>query len=221
MNLNTKIILIYSIIACLLLYVTENIFHPSYLVQMIQKILSFIIIPIFLWKYLKERFWRFWKINKKSFIYWISLWLFWAFVIFVTYFFLKDSIEWWAINESLAIRWVNSQTFIFVFLYIMFWNSLVEEYFFRWVIFNFLFNYSKILAYILSSLLFALYHFAIFWTWFHWYILLLALFWLFAWWLFFAWLYKKTDWIWWAWIFHILVDLVILILWYIELFKIA
>jgi membrane protease YdiL (CAAX protease family) len=185
---------------------------------MLQKILLFVIIPLILTKYLKCKVWSFWKIQKSSFIYGISFWLLWAFVIWITYFLLNEYIDWEAIKESISNRWVNQTTFIFIFVYIMFWNSLVEEFFFRWVIFNNLINYSKKIAYFLSSILFALYHITIFWTWFEGSILLLALFWLFLWAMFFAWLFEKTKWIWWAWIFHIIADLVILIIWYIEIF---
>lgn len=219
MTLSTKILFIYSIIACFLLYITENIFQPTYFIQMLQKIISFIVFPILIAKYFSENIWKFWKIQKYSFLYWISFWLLWAFLISLTYFFLKDFIEWEAIKQSINSRWVNSTTFIFIFTYIMFWNSLIEEFFFRWVVFESLKKYSNIFAYIFSSLLFSLYHFAIFWAWFHWYILVLAFFWLFWWGLFFAWLYTKTKGIWSAYIFHIIADLVILIIWYNQLFS--
>lgn len=219
MQKKLKIILFYSIVACLLLYITENIFHPTYFIQMLQKILSFILIPILLGKYLWLSFWKFWRINKLSFLYWLWFWLFWALVIILSYYFLSNTIEWDAILLSLTERWVNQTTFIFIFLYIMLGNSLVEEYFFRWIVFRTLLNTHKTFAYILSSWMFALYHFAIFGTWFHGYILWLALFWLFVWWLFFGWLYQKTKWIWAAWIFHILVDFVILVIWYFKFFS--
>ncbi len=61
----------------------------------------------------------------------------------------------------------------------MFGNSLIEEYFFRGVIFRSLFERLPVFAYIISSLLFSLYHLAIFGTWFSGYILFLALFGLF------------------------------------------
>ena len=214
-----KIILIYSVIACILLYITENIFHPTYIIQMIQKIISFIILPVILGKYLWITFWKFWSIQKSSVLYWLWFWILWATVIWLTYYFLNEVIEWQAIRESLDVRWITSTTFLFIFIYIMFWNSLLEEYFFRWIIFRSLMKYSKKFAYIISSIMFTLYHFTIFWTRFHSYILWLALFWLFIWGLFFAWLYEKTKWIWWAWIFHIIADLVILIIWYIEFFS--
>jgi uncharacterized protein len=219
MNKSIKIILAYSIIACTLLYITENIYTPHYLVIMTQKILSFIVIPIILWYYLKHSFWKFWKINKSSFLYWIWFWIFWATVIAIAYYFLRDLIDWQAINESLNNRWVTKATFIFIFIYIMFWNSLLEEYFFRWVIFHSLLEHSKKLAYFASSILFALYHMAIFATWFSWWIMWLAIFWLFLWAMFFAWLYQKTKWIWAAWIFHIIADAIILVIGYVELFN--
>jgi len=219
MKLTPKIIIIYSLIMLIALYITENIFHPLYAIQMIQKILSFVIIPIIIWYILKSPFGRFWKVTKQSFIYGLSLWILWWLAIFIAYYLLKDVIEWTAIQESMTSRWINETTFILVFLYIMFWNSLVEEYFFRWIIFNTLKDNHKLSAYLLSSIAFSLYHITIFQTWFHWYILLIALVWLFLWWLFFAWLYKKTSWIWGAWIFHILADAVILVIWYYTFFS--
>lgn len=212
----STILLLYWIIVCILLYITENIFHPNYFIQMFQKILSFIIIPIILAKY----FWfKIWKIKKLDFKYWLWLWFLSVFIISISYYFLGNLISWSDISESLTIRGVTSNTFIFIFLYIMFWNSLIEEYFFRWIIFNLFQKSHNFFAYLISSLMFALYHFAIFWAWFQWIILILAVFGLFIWWLFFAWLYEKTKWIWAAWIFHICADSIILVIWYIELFS--
>lgn len=219
MKLTPKIIISYALIACIALYITENIFHPSYLIQLIQKVLSFVIIPIIIWYLFKSSFGRFGKITKQSFTYWLWLGVLWWLSIFIAYYLLKDVIEWWAIQESMTRRGINETTFVLVFTYIMFWNSLVEEYFFRWIIFNALKDNYKVSAYLLSSIAFSLYHITIFQTWFHGYILLIALFWLFLWGLFFAWLYKKTSWIWWAWIFHIIADLVILVIWYYTFFK--
>ncbi len=216
MNKN-KIIIIYSLVVCILLYLVENVFHPTYIIQMIQKIVSFVLIPVIFHRFFSK--WKFWKINKKSFSYWINLWLLWALIISITYLLLQNYIDWNAINASLESRGVTITTFIFIFSYIMFWNSLVEEYFFRWVVFNSLEQNTPKFAYIYSSILFSLYHITLFWTRFKWAILWLALFWLFMGALFFAWLYKKTKWIWWAWIFHILADLSILVIGYIELFK--
>jgi membrane protease YdiL (CAAX protease family) len=218
-NKLSLIIIVYSIFASVFLYITENIYHPSYIILVIQKILLFIFVPLSIWYYFKTHIWKFGKISKQSLLFWTIFWILWALIIFGTYFLLKDYIDWELIKNSLEVRWINSTTFIFVFIYVMFWNSLIEEYFFRWFIFHSLVAKNKIFAYIFSSLLFALYHLAIFWTRFSWYLIFLALLWLFIWALFFAWLYQKTKWIWWAYIFHIIVDLVIVIIWYVELFN--
>lgn len=46
MKINSTHILIYSLFACIALYITENIYHPAYLVQLFQKVATFFIIPI-------------------------------------------------------------------------------------------------------------------------------------------------------------------------------
>lgn len=219
MKLSPKIIISYSIIVLIALYITENIFHPLYAIQMTQKVLSFVVMPIIIGYFFKTQFWKFWKFTKQSFVYGLWLWLLWWIIIFISYYLLKDLIEWNSIQKSITERGVTKATFILVFSYIMFWNSLVEEYFFRGIIFNTLKDNYKISAYLLSSLAFSLYHITIFWTWFHGYILIIALVWLFLWWLFFAWLYKKTSWVWWARFFHIIADAVILVIWYYTFFR--
>ncbi len=219
-NLKTSLVVIfYSIFASLFLYIVENIFHPKYLFIIIQKILFFIVLPLVIGFIFKTKIWIFWKINKKSLIYWSIFWVIWSILVFLAYYFLRDYISWDDIKNSLAVRWINSLTFIFAFIYVMFWNSLIEEFFFRWFIFHFLVEKYKYFAYFFSAILFALYHMAIFWDWFNIYLMIVAIFGLFLGWIFFSWLYKKTSWIWWAWIFHILVDLVIVIIWYFELFR--
>ena len=211
-------IFIYSLIVCMALYITENIYHPVYLVQMIQKIVTFFVIPVIVGYFGKQWIGKFGKIWRTSFIYGVGFWLLSALIISITYYLLQDVIDWNAIRSSIDVRWVNESTFLFAFLYIMFGNSLIEEYFFRWVVFRVLFERSYILAYSISALMFSLYHITIFGTWFSGYILFLAIFWLFIGGIFFAWLYRKTGDVWWAWIFHIFADLAILVIGYIELF---
>lgn len=73
-------------------------------------------------------------------------------------------------------RGITETTFLIVFLYIMFGNSLLEEYFFRGIVHDNMSNISRVGAYILSALMFSLYHITIFGTWFSGWILGLALF---------------------------------------------
>lgn len=219
MTLTHKHILTYSILVCIALYITENIYHPVYIVQMLQKVICFLCIPLVANYCFWQEVGKFGRIEKSSVLYGIWFWLFSAVVIGLAYYFLRESIDWDSIRSSISDRGVNEVTFLLVFGYIMFGNSLIEEYFFRGVVFRSLLSQSKNLAYIVSALMFSLYHIAIFWTWFSGYILALALLGLFLGWLFFAWLYQKTRWIWGAWIFHIFADLAILIIGYIELFS--
>lgn len=108
-------------------------------------------------------------------MYGIGFGIFSAFVIGATYFLLRGAIDWQAIHTSMEARHITETTFILVFLYIMLGNSLLEEYFFRGVVFRHLLGYSTSVAYIVSSLMFSLYHMTIFQSWFTGYILALAL----------------------------------------------
>jgi len=214
----SHIILIYSLIVCVLLYITENIYHPVYTIQMLQKVVSFLVMPLilgYIWKY---RVGRAGKMGRTSVIYGVSLGLVSMVVIGVTYMLLSDMLDWSAIGASMEARGITETTFILVFIYIMFGNSLLEEYFFRGIVHYNMLGISRVGAYVLSALMFSLYHITIFGTWFSGWILGLALFWLIAWWVFFSWLYQKTWGIWSAWIFHIFADLMILIIGYREFF---
>ncbi len=212
------LIFVYALIVCVLLFLVENVYHPVYSIQIIQKLLTFIVIPVIAGYFLRRTLGKFWKFGKDALVYGIGFWLLSICIISTTYYLLADVIEWEAISKSLSNRWVNESTFLLAFAYVMFGNSLVEEYFFRWVVFRILLEKSSIIAYTVSSVMFSLYHIPIFWTWFSGYVLVLALSGLFVWWLFFAWLYRKTGGIWGAWIFHIFADLAIVAIGYKELF---
>lgn len=212
-------ILFYAFIVTVALYLVENFYHPVYILQMTQKILTFVLIPLSLWNLWKTQIGKFGRIGKGSAKYGIGFGILSVCIISIAYYFLRDTIDWRAIQTSANARGVNETTFLVAFAYIMFGNSLVEEYFFRGVIFRNALDISSIFAYILSALMFSLYHITIFGTWFSGFVLWLALFGLFVGGLFFAWLYKKTGGIWWAWIFHIFADLTILVIGYVEIFS--
>ena len=128
---HSRIILIYSLIACVLLYLIENVYHPVYLAQMLQKIVLFVGIPPFLGYIWKREVGRAGKMNLLSIKYGVSLGLLSMVIIGVTYSLLRDMIDWTAIRESMEARHIDETTFVFVFAYIMFGNSWIEEYFFR------------------------------------------------------------------------------------------
>ncbi len=212
-------VLIYAFIATFALYLVENFYHPVFILQMTQKILTFVLIPTLVWYIWKTQVGKFGRIGKGSMKYGIGFGILSVFIITSAYYFLRETIDWQAIQISANARGVNETTFLLAFAYIMFGNSLVEEYFFRGVVFRNAWDMSAIFAYILSALMFSLYHITIFGTWFSGFVLWLALFGLFVGGLFFAWLYKKTGGIWWAWIFHIFADLTILWIGYVEIFS--
>ena len=164
-------ILSYALLATVALYLAENIFHPTYGFQMMQKIALFLLIPVGLGYFFREKLGVFGRWTKDSWIYGMGFWLLSVWIISITYFLLRESIDWQAIHESMEARHITESTFILVFAYIMFGNSLLEEYFFRWVIFQNMRKYSRLWAYIGSALMFSLYHMTIFRTWFAWYIL--------------------------------------------------
>lgn len=142
---------------------------------MMQKVLSFFILPLILAYILKQKVGRAGKVNRLSILYGVSLGLLSMILIGVTYILLRDMIDWSAIRMSMESRGITEATFVIVFLYIIFGNSLLEEYFFRGIVHYNMSSISREGAYILSALMFSLYHITIFGTWFSGWILGLAL----------------------------------------------
>jgi uncharacterized protein len=219
MTLSRIHILSYAFIVCICLYITENIYHPVYLVSLLQKVWSFVLLPILMGYIWTQQITKMGAMNKSSVIYGIGFGILSMIVITITYLLLRDIIDWSAIRSSMESRHITESTFILVFLYIMFGNSFIEEYFFRGQVFYNLASSTRLWAYVTSALMFSLYHITIFGTWFSGWILILALFGLICGGVFFAWLYEQTRGIWWAWIFHIFADFAILAIWYIEFFS--
>lgn len=214
MKISAIYIIGYTFFATIGLYLIESFIHPTYGYLLLFKVALFLLIPLGFWYFLKCKVGKFWTWNRDTWKFGIGFGLLSMFIIGVTYYFLRESIDWQAIGASMSARHINKATFLFVFLYIMFGNSLLEEYFFRGIVFKQMLSLSKVGAYILSALMFSLYHMTIFQTWFTGWILALALFGLFMGGIFFAWLYEKTGGIWSAWTFHIFADFSILIIGY-------
>jgi len=208
------LILAYTIFVTIILYWVENIYHPSYGIQMIQKIVSFFVLPMGIAYWLRVDIGSAWYLSRQGIWYGVGFGLFSMILIALTAWILRGSIDWDAIHASMEARHITKSTFLLVFLYIMFGNSLIEEYFFRWIVQRQMAFHSRPGSYMLSASMFSLYHVTIFGTWFSGWILCLALFWLFSGGLFFSWLYEKTGGIWSAWVFHILADSMILLIGY-------
>lgn len=207
-----------SLTACLILYLVEQVLAVDYVTKTIAKLILFIAIPL-IYMILVE------KINIKealnlrrveaatlkpglilgsvSFI-----------VILIAYFVLREYIDFNGIAQELQSKSkINPSNFIYIGIYITFGNSFLEEFFFRGFIFLNLFNQgSKRFAYIYSSVLFGVYHIAIFKTWFSPPLVILALLGLVSIGLIFNWLDTKTGNFINSWIVHILADSAIIII---------
>jgi membrane protease YdiL (CAAX protease family) len=137
-------IISYAFVVCILLYITENMYHPVYLVSLLQKVSSFVLIPILIGYIYKHQITKIGEMSRTSIIYGVSLGLVSMVVIGVTYILLRDMIDWSAIRASMESRHITESTFVLVFLYIMFGNSFIEEYFFRGVVFYQLVSHTRI-----------------------------------------------------------------------------
>lgn len=132
------------------------------------------------------------------------------FILMGTYFVLKDFIDFDTIGDNLAEKNITKDTFLFIGAFVIFGNSFFEETFFRGFIFKNLQQEHRRFAYIFSSFLFALYHTAIFLTWFSIGLFLLALFGLFSIGLIFNWLNENSGNIYHSWLVHMIADAAII-----------
>lgn len=181
MDKKFKYVLITSLIACVLLYYVEQVIEVNYLAKTFIKIILFTIIPyIYVRLYKNSTFksvFNLKKMDKEQLKLGIILGIMSFSIIMITYFILKNVIDLEGIAQDLQRKSkVTPANFIFVELYITFGNSFLEEFFFRGFIFLNLYELKfKKTAYVYSSLLFALYHIAIFKSWFNIWLILLAL----------------------------------------------
>lgn len=179
--MNKKYIITTTLISCIALYFIEQVLSVNYAVKTVSKILLFTLIPYFyisLKKTTIKEALNFKNINKQHLKYGFFLGIFCFFTIIVTYYILKNVINFETISYEMQNKSkITPTNFILVGTYVTFGNSFLEEFFFRGFVFLNLYEigYRK-LAYIFSSLAFGLYHIAIFKNWFSLPLTLLALF---------------------------------------------
>lgn len=175
-----RFVMISAVLASLLLFLIEQVWNWDYIYKTGVKWVLFIGLPVlFILKIkrstLKE------SLNLKHLrlkdlsigfllgsICFVIVWL--AFLI------TKSFINLDGIIADLIDQGINAKNFIFIGLYISFFNALLEEFFFRGYVFLNLYPERPKLAYWFSSVLFGLYHVGIFFTWFNPYVMALALF---------------------------------------------
>lgn len=216
--MNKKYFIIWvSIVACFLMFLIEQVFEVPYLVKTISKIILFISIPIYYIKRVEDNNLRDGfnlKVDKQrlrlGFLFGVISFL----VIILAFYLCRELIDLNHIASEMREKAnITPSIFVFVAIYVVFGNSLLEEFFFRGFIFLNLYRKGyRFLAYIFSSFLFALYHIAIFATWFSLPILLLCLFGLVSVGFIFNWLNTKSDNFLNSWIVHIFADIAIIII---------
>ncbi len=223
--MNKKYIIISSLATCIILYFVEQVIGANYVVKTLAKVILFTLIPYLYVKIIKKSTvaveLNFKKLDKKhlklGFLLGISSFL----IILVAYLLLGQYIDFSRIASELQNKSkITPTSFIFVGLYIIFGNSFLEEIFFRGFIFLSLYELkSKRLAYVYSSVLFGLYHIAIFKTWFNLGLIALALFGLVVVGFLFNWIDTKSENFINSWIVHILADSAIILIGF-RMFKI-
>jgi len=213
-----KYIIVSSLLACICLYFIEQVLSVNYLAKTVSKLLFFIIVPIVYINLAKKSDVKtelnLRKLDSKNFKLGFLFGGAAFIIIFIGYFIFGSFIDFNSIATELTSKSkITPANFIFIGLYITFGNSFLEEFFFRGFIFLNLYNSGhKKLAYIFSSLLFAVYHMGIFKNWFNIWLILLCLVGLFTVGIVFDWLNTKSKNFINSWLVHILADSAIIII---------
>lgn len=213
-NIKSLINLILLSIICIgFMAFVDGIINPGYIFKSGIKISLFWTIPLictFFDKNIKLN--TLFKIHsKKQLISSILLGLGVYAIILGAYFVLRNFIDLGNIKDIIEKNLnVNKNNFVFVALYISFINSLLEEFFFRGLIFL---NLKKIsssgFAYIYSAFAFSVYHIAIMTNWFSPYLFILAMAGLFVGGLIFNYLNDKSENIYNSWLVHMFANFAI------------
>lgn len=213
-----KYIIISSLISCIGLYFIEQVLGANYALKTISKLILFIIIPYIYIKFIDasniKTSLNLRNLDKKRLKLGILFGLASFLIILISYILLKEVIDLKKIAEELQNRSrITPVNFIFVGIYITLINSFLEEFFFRGFIFLNLYNLGKgKLAYLYSSLLFGLYHIAIFKTWFNIWLILLCLLGLIVVGFIFNWLNTRSKNFINSWLVHIFADSAIILI---------
>ena len=206
-------IMVITILSIILMFIVDYFIQPGYLIKSMFKIILFLTIPLIFVKVgrsisIKDYF----KISsKKQLLISLGLGIGVYIIILGAYFILKSFINLDNIQDILLERLnVDKDNFIFVALYISFFNSLLEEFFFRGFIFLSLLKTSgRYKAYIISAFAFAIYHVAIMVGWFNIALFLVALSGLFIGALIFNYLNEKNNNIYNSWLVHMFANFAI------------
>ncbi|MCG7334887.1 CPBP family glutamic-type intramembrane protease [Sporosarcina sp. ACRSM] len=150
----------------------EQVLEVTYLLKTVAKATLFLLVPFILFRKTGFPFFRLRQTDRKSMNIAIVFGIAIMGTILATFILLQPFIDIDALVDDLADAGVTSIVFPFVAFYILFGNSLLEEFFFRGLLPSFLDR--PLLRLLLPSFFFAIYHIAIFLPWFSTPILLLA-----------------------------------------------
>lgn len=158
------------LIGTIIMTFVEGSLQPIYVYKSLIKIIVFLSL-ILLYCFINKDFSYFdiFKIKSKSdFFRSIFLGVFIYIFILTSYLLTKNYINFSEISSSLMSKEnISAKNFIFVAIYISFFNSLFEEMFFRGLAFIQLNKFSSLkFSYLFSSITFALYHVFIMGSWF-------------------------------------------------------
>lgn len=156
-------IIILIILSCIIMAVIEALIEPIYAVKSASKAVIFLVMPLIIMKLLNIKiFGSAFVLDRKSVLKLLALGLSIYLLIMGGYALTKNLFDYSSLVESLSKdQKVDGGSFIWVAMYISFFNSFLEEFLFRQVAFIRLSEFtSKKSAYIFSSLMFAVYHVA-------------------------------------------------------------
>lgn len=213
-----KYILVSSLIACIVLYIIEQYLGVNYAVKTISKLVLFVLVPYAYIKFIAKSDVKtelnLRNLDKKrlklGFIFGLASFL----IVLAAFFVFQGAIDLKSIASELQTKSkITPANFLLVGFYVTFGNSFLEEFFFRGFIFLNLYNLKKQrLGYIYSSVLFGLYHIAIFKTWFSPSIILLCLLGLITVGFLFNWLNTKSQNLINSWLVHIFADTAVILI---------
>ncbi|HHT51536.1 MAG TPA: CPBP family intramembrane metalloprotease [Eubacteriaceae bacterium] len=207
---NTFFIVTIVIFGCIIMGWVDSVLSPNYRTKSIIKLFTFLLLPIgfIIIKKditLKDLF----KIDKRSIKSSLILGVGVYFLIVFGYLLLQPLFDFSNITGALENNiGVNKNNFIYVAFYISFFNSLLEEFFFRGFAYLTLKRFtSRIFANIFSATAFSIYHFGIMKSWFSPILYFLLIISLFIAGLLFNWLNQKKNNIYPSWFVHIFANL--------------
>lgn len=212
-------IIVTAVIAILILYIVDQHFLLSYNIKILIKLILFAGIPIGYIKISGDNFIKT-SLENRSSIFKMdiskALGIFVVSVIVIAFLAFRQYFDIEIIANDFENKYkIVGNQIIYYGIYLSFINSLLEEFFFRGFIFLGIKNRKNIgLAYVFSSLMFAIYHIANFKNWFNGIIFTLTLIGLFIGGLIFNKLDDKKNTFFNSWFVHICADLAIVVIGY-------